>query len=60
MELDRICENCRYWDKENDDEGICRRFPPDGETDLFPVTGSTDWCGEFRSNDLSRAILSMQ
>lgn len=50
------CETCFFWRKFHqveDQEGLCRRFPPDTlrpETDLwrFPVTHQNEWCGEYR------------
>lgn len=50
------CYTCRFWEgqglRQRGPKGICRRFPPvvtsrapDGR---FPITLSTDWCGEWK------------
>lgn len=50
------CYFCCFWIgqglRERGPKGVCRRFPPvvtsrrpDG---AFPVTLSTDWCGEWK------------
>lgn len=50
------CYACRFWEGQGvrgrGPKGSCHRFPPvvtprdpDGR---FPVTLSTDWCGEWR------------
>jgi hypothetical protein len=50
------CYTCRFWEGQGlrgrGPKGVCRRFPPvvtprnpDGR---FPVTLSTDWCGEWK------------
>ena len=56
------CERCLFWvgfneNEENEQEGECHRLPPQvaatGSTkDPFiscswPITGASDWCGEF-------------
>lgn len=55
---DQRCENCRFWDTEND--GECRRYPPiitvntkafSGLSADFPETNSDDWCGEWQGKD---------
>jgi hypothetical protein len=51
-----MCQSCSFFEREkNEDVGICRRYPPstfflgDDEFDsLFPVTGPSEWCGEFK------------
>ncbi|MEM9227005.1 MAG: hypothetical protein AAGA45_03470 [Verrucomicrobiota bacterium] len=53
------CAKCIYWNKTSDAEGECRRNAPqsvvfavDEDTQFetrFPVTASTDWCGEFKA-----------
>lgn len=50
------CASCAFFIPDpKDDIGECRRYPPvvfpDGEDGLgfsFSMTGSTQWCGEFR------------
>lgn len=50
------CYTCHYWEgqgiRQRGPKGVCRRYPPvvtprhnDGR---FPVTLSSDWCGEWR------------
>ncbi len=50
------CYTCRFWEgqglRQRGPKGTCRRFPPvvtprspDGD---FPITLSTDWCGEWK------------
>ncbi|WP_029006995.1 hypothetical protein [Azospirillum halopraeferens] len=50
------CYTCRFWEgqgvRQRGPRGTCRRLPPvvtsrspDGR---FPVTLSTDWCGEWK------------
>jgi hypothetical protein len=48
------CGHCRHFLKNKDDEaGYCRRYPPtsildeDGIACVWPVTESSDACGEF-------------
>ena len=56
--MDRKCENCEYWHKENDNYGSCRiRSPrtivaggigeePEYSLD-WPAMKKNNWCGEF-------------
>lgn len=48
-ELNETCEGCRFWDSSRDPgfrgEGKCRRYAPVREH--WPITDSSDWCGEF-------------
>ena len=50
------CYTCRFWEgqgiRQRGPKGVCRRYPPvvtprdpDGR---FPITLSTDWCGEWK------------
>lgn len=52
VEVERICQNCRFWEFMGSDEGECRRKPPygrgDEQTALWPVSAVHDWCGEFK------------
>jgi hypothetical protein len=53
------CAKCVYWNAQENDNGECRRQPPqtisfrvDSEIcfdNRFPVTASSAWCGEFKS-----------
>ena len=53
------CKICRFWEHLKDQQGRCRRKPfiiqgavtDFGPLGIFPVTKSTDWCGEFQSVD---------
>ena len=55
------CETCCYWirlpsDTHTDNQdGDCRRYPPqllhdpeDGTYAVWPITETTDYCGEYR------------
>jgi len=54
------CAKCAYWKATADNEGVCRRQPPQAITfevddevkfeTRFPVTAADDWCGEFKAN----------
>ena len=52
---EKKCQDCRYWEKEDDRsgmEGECRRYAPRGTggglaTYLWNKTKETDWCGDF-------------
>jgi hypothetical protein len=51
--MEEICKNCKFWKVAEEVVGHCRRYPPQvdpmvASTDPFPLTKSTDWCGEFR------------
>ncbi|MFP4351906.1 MAG: hypothetical protein ACLFRP_00360 [Puniceicoccaceae bacterium] len=53
----QTCAACKYWQEKTGSEGECRvrapqtiSFRVDDEVRFetkFPVTQSTDWCGEF-------------
>ena len=52
------CSRCKYWDEYGDGQfervGFCLRFPPviDSEDEwVSPVTGKTDWCGEYKKGE---------
>ncbi|QJE71702.1 hypothetical protein HHL28_07230 [Aerophototrophica crusticola] len=57
------CYTCRFWlghgVRERGPKGTCRRYPPvvtdraPGGT--FPITLSTDWCGEWHRHQGLRA-----
>ena len=50
------CYTCRFWigqgARERGPKGSCRRFPPAvtprSPEGAFPITLSTDWCGEWQ------------
>lgn len=55
------CYTCRFWEGQGlrgrGPKGVCHRFPPvvtprnpDGR---FPVTLTTDWCGEWKRDVIS-------
>ncbi|MFD2158049.1 hypothetical protein ACFSW8_03965 [Rubritalea tangerina] len=54
----KTCAACAYWDSSNGSEGNCRRSSPQTVvfevssekklTTVFPVTASSDWCGEYK------------
>ena len=40
------CEQCVYWDRDDEDKrGLCRRNPPTPEW-LWVMTDADDWCGQ--------------
>jgi len=46
------CGRCHFWTFLSSVSGQCHRMPPaahfeDGH--YWPVTGRSDWCGEFKS-----------
>jgi len=52
VKRERRCENCIYWDAtftklDNGIDGWCHKYPPDSGR-YFPMTHSTDFCGEHR------------
>lgn len=48
------CSNCRFFfeDKEDDNIGICKRYPPLEYS--FAQTMSDEWCGEFQGKERSK------
>ena len=53
----RCCGNCQYHQKLEEAHGKCRRYPPhipslaltsSGPFGIFPITLSTELCGEHR------------
>lgn len=51
------CETCKFWYRLDDEEGMCRRYPPfTVRTDpnigmdafTFPATSMSEWCGEHQ------------
>ena len=63
--MKRQCNDCEYWEhlewsEVSDDEiGACHRHPPQAGDrsfnypagDIFPVTCSEDWCGEWKTKE---------
>ena len=53
----KSCASCAYWNSTSEIQGECRRQAPqaivfkvDESTKFethFPITKSTDWCGEY-------------
>jgi len=42
-----ICLDCRFYDRRNNDLGLCRRHsPPPGGIGWPLVYARTDWCGD--------------
>lgn len=56
---DERCDRCRFWDRLEDDEddtGLCRRYPPGiagerGRNAEWPETLGDDFCGEYQPPD---------
>jgi rubredoxin len=44
------CENCGYFNKENNTGGECRFAPPTGHRE-WPMARISDWCGRFHPNN---------
>jgi len=45
---ERVCGNCRWWDRYPlHPYGDCRRNPPIDIDGSVPQTAPTDWCGEW-------------
>lgn len=50
------CSTCAYYLPNNNNEGLCCRFPPitilighaPVTQSFFPVLKNTDWCGEHK------------
>lgn len=54
-EEDACCENCVFYVKGSESNGVCRRYPPhpiispEGEwLDCFPDSKDYEWCGEWK------------
>lgn len=59
---DAACSACRFYDdhvvnggRATGDEGLCRYNPPVSQPEpqghgLWPVVGSSDWCGHFTAD----------
>jgi len=56
------CYSCKFWVgfgvRERGPKGQCRRFPPivtdRAPAGTFPVTMTTDWCGEWQRPAIPR------
>lgn len=64
----RLCEDCRWWDNSvqsatapSDTTGVCRFNPPRADkrdhSAIWPFTKDGDWCGSFRADEGSSAVL---
>jgi len=49
------CSDCAFFDADNSDRRVCRRFPPvatrssAGFADtVWPAVSPYDWCGEYK------------
>lgn len=49
------CWSCRFWSRQTDQNGHCRKARPligkDGMA-VWPTTGINDWCGRYNRVDL--------
>jgi glycosyltransferase involved in cell wall biosynthesis len=54
VERRHICADCCFFAKETASDGICRRMPPRHETSIFPRTGLSGWCGEWKKQHKTR------
>lgn len=60
-QVERICENCQWWERGLGVLGFCKRNPPlfigndlnhDGSMiGMWPQTSRLSWCGEFRPKE---------
>ena len=46
------CKDCKYWDGDPDQDGLCRRSAPtmitkDEGFAIWPLTNPDEWCGEL-------------
>lgn len=61
MNSNKTCKTCNFYaaplegDINGEVASECRRFPPamcggdrSEQRGVFPITGESDWCGEFR------------
>jgi hypothetical protein len=51
----RRCENCKWWERIEDDYGVCHFNPPvvteNLETGPWPPCVASDWCREMTPRD---------
>jgi len=47
------CETCKFWNSSprNDSPNECRRYPPRPQTPHLPLTGKSQWCGEWKARE---------
>ncbi len=54
MNKSKRCESCKFYltDREDGEEGLCRRFPPNLKslytTERQSVVSKYGWCGEYK------------
>lgn len=60
------CANCKFWQKNTDAWGECRRQAPQPcvtlerhaqPSTLWPATGPGDWCGEYSAEESRRGAV---
>ena len=56
-ETQAVCQNCVFWLADENDHGICRRYPPTSILDAtqtmisqFPLVKNEWCCGEWKIN----------
>ncbi|SDH25501.1 hypothetical protein SAMN05428952_100914 [Nitrosomonas sp. Nm132] len=55
--MEEACKNCVFSDKTRfsvKGHTLCRRFPPGGDTNTFPIIHEDDWCGEFKEDVVNK------
>lgn len=54
------CESCRFWERTNECDGMCRRNSPFPDTTsheaYWPLTLSSDWCGDFQPHPVQQKV----
>jgi len=51
--VERVCENCRWWDAGPTGNGYCQRRAPISVEDLWPITGKGSSCGDWQDKDVT-------
>lgn len=41
------CKNCKWYDKIDDQKGLCRKLPPILPSSEFPRVKKDDWCSHY-------------
>lgn len=66
--MNKECNYCVYFKREDDFFGRCRRFPPkvvvetwdygkDSQlTDVFPAVNNDEWCGEWKPKEVKSTM----
>ena len=44
----KICVNCKFFHKQNRDEGDCRRHSAIRGNNQFPIVSNDTWCGQYK------------